>query len=71
MSYYVRRAAHRAAQRQGFTLVELLVVVVLLAIFAAVVVVNLQGADKEAGVPAARQAIRACPDFCVRGIVGR
>ena len=44
--------------RQGFTLVELLVVVVLLAIFAAVVVVNLQGADKEAGVPAARQAIQ-------------
>lgn len=43
--------------KQGFTLVELLAVVVLLAIFAAVVVVNLQGADKAAGVPAARQVI--------------
>lgn len=39
-------------------MIELLVVVVLLAIFAAVVVVNLQGANKEIGVPAARQAIQ-------------
>lgn len=44
--------------RHGFTLIELLVVAILLAIFAAVVVVNIEGADEEAGVPSARQAIQ-------------
>lgn len=58
MSRYLRRADLRASLRQGFTLVELLVVVVVLAIFAAVVVVNLQGADKAAAIPAAHRAIQ-------------
>lgn len=58
MPFYVHPVDHRVAIRQGFTLIELLVVAILLAIFAAVVVVNIQGADKEAGVPSARQAIQ-------------
>ena len=48
-----------ATTRNGFTLVELLVVVVLLAIFAAAIVPSLSGRDAEAKAASAHSAVRS------------
>ena len=48
-----------SAARGGFTLVELLLVIVILGMLAAVAVVNLQGVQGEAGVGATRTSIAA------------
>jgi general secretion pathway protein G len=48
-----------AGARGGFTLVELLLVIVILGMLAAVAVVNLQGVSGEAGVGATRASISA------------
>ena len=48
-----------SAARGGFTLVELLLVIVILGMLAAVAVVNLQGVQGEAGVGATRTSISA------------
>jgi len=58
MSHLVYPTHNDAAMTNGFTLIELLLVTVLLAIFAAVVVVNVQEADNASRVASAQQAIR-------------
>ena len=50
---------HRAARRSGFTLIEIMVVVVILAILAALIVPRVMSRPDEARVVAARQDIAA------------
>ena len=50
---------HRAARRSGFTLIEIMVVVVILAILAALIVPKVMSRPDEARVVAARQDIAA------------
>ena len=55
----VRLSAHRPARQSGFTLIEIMVVVVILGILAAIVVPNIMGRPDEARIAKAKQDIAA------------